>query len=119
MSSLVVAPLLLLLGLIGWAALIVEIVAFAIAAKAPAAAYVAAAKLSKGAWVAITAVAMVIGLGSAPLPLISAGGRFGGLLSIAGLVAALVFLVDVRPALKRHGGSAGNRPSGPSRPGGW
>jgi hypothetical protein len=99
------------------AALAVEIAAFVIALKAPPAAYVAAGKLSKGAWVAITAIAMAVGLGAVPLPSAGAGGRFGGLLSIASLVAALVFMVDVRPALKQHRGGRG--PSGPSRPGGW
>lgn len=109
--------LLILNGLLGLAALIVEVAAFVIALKAPAGAYVAAGKLTKPAWVAITAVAMVIGLGAAPV--IGSGRPFGGLLSIASVVASLVFIVDVRPALKPYQGRPGPRSSGPDRPGGW
>jgi hypothetical protein len=121
--SFILTPLVIISGLLGLAALIVEIVAFVIAVKAPAGAYIAAGKLSKGAWVAITGIAMAIGLGVMPLPSLNSGARFGGLLSIASLVAALVFLVDVRPAIRQfrrpggHGGYGG--PAGPNTRGGW
>jgi hypothetical protein len=115
MPAWILTPWVIITGLLALAALAVEIIAFVIALKAPAAAYIAAGKLSKGAWVAITAIAMVIGLGAAPLPL--TGGRgFGGLLSVASVIAALVFMVDVRPAIKGYTGDG--RPSGPAQ-GGW
>lgn len=64
----------------------------------PATAYVAAGKLTKPAWGAITALALVIVY-------------FTGFLSFFGLfavVASIVYLVDVRPALKglRRGNSS-------------
>ncbi|MDR1187564.1 MAG: DUF2516 family protein [Bifidobacteriaceae bacterium] len=119
MSSFIVAPWLIITGLLGLAALAVEITAFVWALKTPPGAYLAAGKLSKGAWVAITGVAMVIGLGAMPLPSLNSGARFGGLLSIAAVVAALVFIIDVRPAVKHFRGPSGRGPSGPARPGGW
>ncbi|MDR1635298.1 MAG: DUF2516 family protein [Bifidobacteriaceae bacterium] len=115
----VLGPIAVLNMVIGLAALALEIAAFVIALKASPAAYIAAGKLSKGAWLAITTVALVVGLAAAPLPAAGSNGRFGGLLSIASVVAALVFLVDVRPALKRYGGSAGRSQGGPNRTGGW
>ncbi|MDR2373046.1 MAG: DUF2516 family protein [Bifidobacteriaceae bacterium] len=136
MGSLIATPVLLILGLANLAALAVEVAAFVIALKAPPGAYTAAGKMTKGAWVGITVIAMIIGLGAAPLPGISSSGRFGGIASIAAVVAALVFMVDVRPAIKpyrgpsgggpRGGGPRGGGPSGrgprgggPTAPGGW
>jgi Protein of unknown function (DUF2516) len=53
-------------------------------------AFVAASKLTKPVWLAITAVSLVIGLLFSPL----------SILQIAGMVASIVYLVDVRPAVK-------------------
>lgn len=63
----------------------------------PATAYVAAGKLTKPAWGAITALALVIAYFTGPL-------SFFGLFAV---VASIVYLVDVRPALKglRRGNS--------------
>ena len=77
-------------GLAGWA--LVD------ALIRPSTAYVAAGKLTKPAWGAITALALVIVY-------------FTGFLSFFGLfavVASIVYLVDVRPALKglRRGNSS-------------
>ncbi|MDR2453177.1 MAG: DUF2516 family protein, partial [Bifidobacteriaceae bacterium] len=83
------------------------------AARAPAGAFPAAGGLRKPAWVAITAAAAVIGLASLPTPLARLG--FGGILPIAALVAALVYLVSVRPKVRR----SRRPPPGPSRGGGW
>lgn len=58
-------------------------------------AFPAAGKLTKPAWLAILVVALVLGVG------------VFGLLGIAGLVAAIVYLVDVRPAVRSL------RPGGP------
>ncbi|MDP9181810.1 MAG: DUF2516 family protein [Actinomycetota bacterium] len=46
-------------------------------------------KLTKGAWLAILAVAALTGFAFSPL----------GIFGIAGTVAAIVYLVDVRPAV--------------------
>ncbi len=56
----------------------------------PAAGYVAAGKLSKPAWVAITAIATLVVYGFGVL-------SFLGLPAIVGII---VYLVDVRPALR-------------------
>jgi hypothetical protein len=61
------------------------------AVRRPSAAYEAAGKLTKTAWVIILAVSVVVGL------------LFPGLLGIfnlAGLIAAIVYIVDVRPAVR-------------------
>ncbi|MDR3359401.1 MAG: DUF2516 family protein [Bifidobacteriaceae bacterium] len=104
----------LIFSLLSGAAFAVEIWAFASAAKAPAGAYAVAGRLSKAAWLAITGVSALIGLAALPTPFRVI--RFGGLLTLAALVAALVFLTGVRPKVRRAGG-------GPSRPtpptGGW
>ena len=63
--------------------------ALADACTRPQAGYVAAGKLTKLAWVGILAAAVLLGLGSVL-----------GLLSLAGTVAAIVYLVDVRPAVR-------------------
>ena len=64
----------------------------------PAQSYVAAGKLTKPAWVAITALAAVLTYFVLPL-------NFLGLIAT---VAAIVYLVDVRPALRglRRGNSS-------------
>ena len=56
----------------------------------PAASYVAAGKLSKPAWTAITGVAALILLWQGPL----------SFLGLPAVVAAVVYLVDVRPAVR-------------------
>lgn len=63
----------------------------------PATAYVAAGKLTKPAWGAITALALVIAYFAGPL-------SFFGLFAVVG---SIVYLVDVRPAIKglRRGNS--------------
>ncbi|MDR0625972.1 MAG: DUF2516 family protein [Bifidobacteriaceae bacterium] len=117
MQSWLLTPWIIIVALLSLAAFAVEVFALVVALKAPAAAYTAAGKLSKGAWVAITAVATLIGFSAAPLPLLGGSRGFGGLLSIAALVAALVFIVDVRPAVS--GASGGRGRPGPRQQGGW
>ena len=87
---------------IGIAAFLLELWALVVALRAPANAYKAAGKQSKGLWVALTAVATVVGLSS--LPVIGSGQGFGGLLSIGSVVVAGVFFASVRPvvAVKRR-----------------
>ena len=79
----------LLLGVIGIALLGMKIYAFADCVRRPAAAFPAYGKLSKPAWLAITALAVLTALTLNPI----------GLLSLAGTVGAIVYLVDVKPAV--------------------
>ena len=80
-----------LINIVFLAALVVEIYALVDAALAPAAAYVAAGKLTKQAWLAILGVSVVVVLLSGWL----------GTLGLAAIVATIVYFVDVRPALRR------------------
>jgi hypothetical protein len=85
--------LLLALGLV---ALAVKVWAVADAVSRPGPAYEAAGKLKKPIWVAILVAALLL----SPADVL-------GLFGIAGLVAAIVYLVDVRPAVREV------RPGGP------
>ena len=80
-----------LLVLVGWG--LID------AATRPAAAFVAAGKQTKQIWLAILGVALLLCL----LGFASVLGLFG----IAAAIAAIVYLVDVRPAVR------GMRPGGP------
>lgn len=88
--------------------MLVMVVAFVDAAIRPAAAYVAAGKQTKLLWV------LVLGVASAA----SFVGGVTSLLGIAGLIAAIVYFVDVRPAVRAvgGGGSARGGSSGPYGP---
>jgi hypothetical protein len=86
----------LLLLVLGLGALALKVWALIDAVTRPADAYVAAGKLTKIAWVAILAIAVLIG-----------GADVFGLFGLVGLVAAIVYLVDVRPAVRS------TRPGGP------
>jgi hypothetical protein len=84
------------------AILVVKVAALLDAAMRPQSAYVAADKQTKTLWVVLLVVAVV-----------STGMAF---LSLAGLVAALVYLLDVRPAVKdvpRGGSQQHMGPYGP------
>ncbi len=61
----------------------------------PAEAFPAAGKMTKVAWCAILGVALAAGL--------LLRGSVIGLFSIAGLIAAILYLVDVRPAVREVG----------------
>jgi 4-amino-4-deoxy-L-arabinose transferase-like glycosyltransferase len=74
-----------------YGALALTLWAFVDAIVRPAAGYVAAGKLSKPAWLAITGVAAaVIFLSKSPL----------SFLGLPAVIAAIVYLVDVRPAVR-------------------
>lgn len=65
-------------------------------------AYYAAGKRNKAFWTAILGAAATVGFLGLPAPLgRSATGPFG-LISLAALVAAIVYIVDVRPAVSQH-----------------
>jgi hypothetical protein len=87
----------LLLRGIFFAVLIIEAWALVDCVTRPTAAYVAAGKLTKPAWLAITALALVTTW------------YFGlfGIFGLAGIIACIVYLVDVRPAVRevQGGGS--------------
>ena len=87
----------LLLYVVGLVMLGIELWALVDAGVRPAAAFPAAGKLTKPAWVAILAVALLL------------TSYFGGLslFGLVGIVAAIVYLVDVRPAVRSM------RPGGP------
>ena len=101
----------LLLLALGLVALALEVWAFVDAVRYPSAAYPAAGKLTKPAWLGILGVALAIGV----ITVFNVMG-FG----IVGVVAAGVYLADVRPALraisprrsKRRGGASGQGPYG-------
>jgi len=64
----------------------------------PANGFPAAGKLTKPAWLGITGVALAIGMIFSPI----------GILGLAATVASIVYLVDVRPAIREIQGG-GNR----------
>ena len=86
---------LLLFGL-GLGALVLKVWALIDAVTRPGPAYEAAGKLSKPIWVAILAAAVLLG-----------GTNVMGIFGLVGLIAAIVYLVDVRPAVREI------RPGGP------
>ena len=77
---------------VGWAALVMGVYAFAHAVTQRAEAFTAAERLTKPAWLGITGggafVLMVFQLSSP-----------GGMFWLAGVVAVMVYVVDVRPKL--------------------
>jgi hypothetical protein len=76
-------------------------------------AFVSAGKLTKQLWLIILAVAAALGFVALPSPLGAGGGPLG-FLSIIGVVAAAVYLTDVRPNV--GGRSRGGGRSGPYGP---
>ncbi len=73
-----------------YATLALTVWAFADAVVRPAAGYVAAGKLSKPAWAAITALAGVVIFTQGPMTF----------LGLPAVIAAVVYLVDVRPTVR-------------------
>ena len=81
----------------------------------PSSAFVAAGQRSKGFWLAVTGAATAIMFTVVP-PL---GSGSLSLLALLSAVAAIVYLVDVRPAVRPYSGRRGSGgPKPPSR-GGW
>jgi Protein of unknown function (DUF2516) len=89
----------LLISLLNLAVLVLVVWALADAATRPAPAFVAAGKQTKQVWLAILGVCLLLCLLGA--------GRFLGFFGFVIAVAAIVYLVDVRPAVR------GMRPGGP------
>ena len=87
LTRLLLAPFTVVNVVVFGAALIVKVVALIDALIRPQLAFRSAGKQSKVFWVAVLALAVVFYYGL-------------GLLGLAGLVAAIVYLVDVRPRLR-------------------
>ncbi|MEG3614616.1 MULTISPECIES: DUF2516 family protein [Isoptericola] len=85
---------------------VIEVFALVDAVRRPAHAYTAEGKLSKPIWLIILGVATALGF----LALPTSGGAISslGFLSIVAVVAAIVYLVDVRPRLKPYGTGRGS-----------
>ncbi|MFB8089923.1 DUF2516 family protein [Streptomyces sp. NBC_00708] len=97
------------LGLLYTAMLVLAVIALVMALMAREDAYRAADKQKKSFWLIILGVAVAVNLW---VPFL--------FLQLAGLIASIVFFVDVRPALKavsgggrRRGGSSSDGPYGP------
>ena len=87
-----------LLGyLLYWSVLALALWALVDALVRPATGFVAAGKLTKPGWVAITALAALLLFWQGPM----------SLLGLPAVIAAIVYLVDVRPAVRalRRGNS--------------
>ncbi|MFB7917952.1 DUF2516 family protein [Streptomyces sp. NPDC056061] len=98
-----------LIWLLYLAMLVLAVAALVMAAMAREDAYRAADKQQKSFWLIILGIAVAVNLF---VPML--------FLQLAGLVASIVFLVDVRPALRavsggggRRGGSSSDGPYGP------
>ncbi len=90
-----------------------EVYALVDAARTRGDAFAAAGKLTKQKWVAILGVATALGFIVLPPP-VGAGPSTLGLFGIAAVVAAGVYLVDVRPAVRQiRGGGGRSGPYGP------
>lgn len=77
------------------ASMVVRGFAFLDALTRPTEAYAAAGKLTKVGWCAILGVGLAVG--------VLLRGSVIGLFNLAGLVAAILYLVDVRPAVREIG----------------
>ena len=80
-------------AVVGLAMFVTMMFALVDALRQPAEAYVAGDKLTKQAW------CIILGVALAAYVLLARGEPFH-LLSLAGIVAAIVYLVDVRPTLR-------------------
>ena len=80
--------------------------------RRPAAAFTAAGKRTKNVWLAIVGIATVVSFLTLP-PL-----SLSFFLGLIAAVAAIVYLVDVKPAVERYSGRGGGRSSGGPY-GGW
>lgn len=94
---------------LGLVALGIEIWAFSDCVRRPGTAFEAAFKRTKGFWLALTGGAVVVGV----LSVLGSGGGFN-LFQLVAIVAACVYLADVKPAVSQTSGRGGNTgPYGP------
>jgi len=95
----------------------VQVWALGSAVRAPAGAYLGAGKRTKNFWVGILSGAAVVGFLGLPWPIGAGIASPLSLLGIAAIVAALVYLVNVRPHVRPRR-LPGRNPSENER-GGW
>lgn len=98
------------------AVFIVELWALIDALRRPAGAFDAAGKRTKAFWTVILGAAAAVGFLGLPAPFGVGFSSPLGLVGIAAVIAAGIYLADVRPAVRGHGGGRGQRR--PER-GGW
>ncbi|MEG9246917.1 DUF2516 family protein [Arthrobacter sp. Soc17.1.1.1] len=94
---------------LGFVALGIEVWALTDCVRRPGTAFEAAFKRTKGFWLALTAGAVVVGL----LSTLSSRGGFN-LFQLVAIIAACVYLADVKPAVSQTSGRGGS--SGPYGP---
>lgn len=96
-----------LIGLVIWVALLgVKIFALVDSLRWSNNHYVSAGKRSRTLWLVLTGASLAFHLITGPINFIN----------IAGTIASIVYLVDVRPALQQVSGRGGNRNMGPYGP---
>lgn len=93
-----------------------EVFALVDALRRPAAAFVSAGKRTKVFWSVLLLVGAVIGFIGLPQPL---GGGFLGLAGFFAIIPALIYLSDVRPAIRGYRGPRSNRGPSSGPRGGW
>ncbi len=108
-----------LVAILSYAALVAAVWALIDAARTPGQAFVTAGKQSKTLWLVLTGIASAMLIAFAPYPFGTGVGVLN-FLGIAAAAAAIVYHVNVKPAVAPYrnirGPKGGN--SGPSR-GGW
>ncbi|WP_035772678.1 DUF2516 family protein [Arthrobacter sp. Br18] len=98
--------------ILGFVALAIEVWAFTDCVRHKPASFEGALKRTKGFWLALTGGSLVVGLLSA-LSGLGGGGGFN-LFQLVAVVAASVYLADVKPAVSETVGRGGNQgPYGP------
>lgn len=95
--------------LVAVAAFAAEVVALVDAFRTPAGAFTAEGKLTRTKWLTILGVATLLGFLALPFPGAISPFNF---LAIIATVAAIVYLVDVRPAVAPHRRRRGGSPRG-------
>ena len=94
---------------LGVVALGIEVWALSDCVRRPGTAFEAAFKRTKGFWLALTGGAVVVGLLS-----VLGGGSGFNLFQLVAIIAACVYLADVKPAVSQTSGRGGNQgPYGP------
>jgi hypothetical protein len=88
---------------LGVAAFVAQVVALVDAIRRPGEIFPAAGKMTKGRWITILTIASAFGF-------VSLAQDPVGFLNIIGFVAAAVYLVDVRPAIRKLMGGPQDRP---------
>ena len=90
------------LNLLLLALLCFKVFVFVDALIRPGSAYIAAGKLTKVAWLLILGISALYDL---------KWGSFTGIITIAGAAAAIIYMVDVRPALRQIAPGRGRGPN--------